>query len=130
MKLLIYLIFITLMGFSSNNLSAETKTILWFDYDYNNQTSNKMENAVENNVENEQNNYQIYPNPNNGHFTLYFGDEMEKNIQIFNTQGLKVFETITDKTEIQINQVFSSGIYFVKVSSTHSTNQFKLIIHD
>jgi len=93
MKLLIYLIFITLMGFSSNNLSAGD-------------------------------------NPNNGHFTLHFGDEMEKNIEVFNIQGLKVFETITDKTEIQINQAFSSGIYFVKVSSTHSTNQFKLIIHD
>ena len=59
----------------------------------------------------------IYPNPNNGKFTLMLGNETEKGIvEIYNAFGQRIYQSaITNqKTEIELNSSKTGGIYFVK----------------
>ena len=64
-----------------------------------------------------QNHMVIYPNPNNGKFTLTLGNETEKGIvEIYNALGQRIYQSaITNqKSEIEFNSSKTSGIYFVK----------------
>jgi hypothetical protein len=59
----------------------------------------------------------IYPNPNNGKFTLMLGNETEKGIvEIYNAFGQRIYQSaITNQiTEIELNSSKTGGIYFVK----------------
>lgn len=64
-----------------------------------------------------QNHIVIYPNPNNGKFTLMLGNETEKGIiEIYNALGQRIYlSAITNqKSEIEFSSSKTSGIYFVK----------------
>ncbi|MEY4904872.1 MAG: hypothetical protein RLZZ292_2687 [Bacteroidota bacterium] len=58
----------------------------------------------------------LFPNPNNGTFTILFEDETFHNVSIFNQFGKKVFQKNVFETKhlLEINDL-SNGIYFVKV---------------
>ncbi len=62
------------------------------------------------------NNFEIYPNPNNGIFTIDSKDVIQK-IEVTNIAGQTLFsETTSEKThQLHLNH-FSQGIYFIKVS--------------
>ncbi|MGZ4080901.1 MAG: T9SS type A sorting domain-containing protein, partial [Bacteroidia bacterium] len=62
-----------------------------------------------------QNNSQIsvYPNPNNGNFSVRMNDPEHASIEIFNTLGAKVYERSTISNLENIN--LEAGIYSVRV---------------
>ena len=65
-----------------------------------------------------ENYFSIYPNPNNGRFTLEnkVGIKSDMEIKIYNPLGEILFSTmfINTKTEIDLTE-FSNGIYFIEV---------------
>jgi Secretion system C-terminal sorting domain len=62
-------------------------------------------------------NYQIYPNPSNGLFTLNTGSDGVKSIIIYDLLGVVIYqklESSAQKLDIDITS-YSKGIYFIKV---------------
>jgi hypothetical protein len=75
----------------------------------------------------------IYPNPNNGSFTLSSSYDFKGNIYVLNMLGQTVFneEVVTEralKKSIQLNGL-PAGIYFLKVqdSKGETTHRFNII---
>jgi hypothetical protein len=76
-----------------------------------------------------------YPNPSNGKITLLLDNKLSENIeiQILNING-QVFETSNIQANFGVNELelnlshYSNGLYFVKVSSSNSSNTIKLFI--
>ncbi|WP_339835020.1 T9SS type A sorting domain-containing protein [uncultured Flavobacterium sp.] len=70
----------------------------------------------------------IYPNPvSNGklYITSKFG--LEKEIQIFDVLGKKVFDTTTNVKEINISNL-NAGVYIIKIKEKDASATRKLII--
>jgi len=74
-----------------------------------------------------ENRFEVYPNPNNGIFTIS-GEDIQK-IEIINVAGqLLRQESINSKThQLQIND-FTQGIYFIKVNYTNGLSVNKKVI--
>ena len=75
----------------------------------------------------------IYPNPNNGTFILnYNGTDPLTKALIIDINGRIVQEInmidLQNQKEIRLNN-YSSGIYFMKISTTYNTVNQKVIIH-
>ena len=80
------------------------------------------------------NNFSLYPNPNNGDFTLAFNSNSGKdiNVNVFDISGRIVFKNIYDykpnfNETITLENV-SSGMYLIKVKDGNKTITKKLII--
>jgi hypothetical protein len=74
----------------------------------------------------------LYPNPNDGHFSIKFPDQIqeEKVIEVFNVSGQKVFSTscFRDETEIQFDlSSVSRGLYILRITDSKSTRFKKFI---
>jgi hypothetical protein len=76
----------------------------------------------------------LYPNPNNGIFTIKFlGEAQEKvNVSVFNIVGQVVYESNIsqpegNKVNLDIGEL-KKGIYFVKVSDKINSQTVKIII--
>src|SRR5690554_2269919 len=76
----------------------------------------------------------IYPNPNNGNFTVEFGSNISEkvNISVFDIKGRKIFEQTYSSAEkssqnINLNHVLS-GVYFVKINNGATSEVQKIII--
>jgi hypothetical protein len=62
----------------------------------------------------------LYPNPNKGSFTIQ-GMEEPTTVTITDVFGKTLTQQQTTVTELQVNQSFASGMYFVSVqNSTHA----------
>ncbi len=74
------------------------------------------------------NSFEIYPNPNNGVFTINSKDVIQK-IEVTNISGqLLAQETIDSKThQLQLYN-FAQGIYFIKVSYSNGLSIIKKLI--
>ena len=62
--------------------------------------------------------FNLYPNPNNGKFTLQSlsSKEVRATVQVTDKLGKTIVEqAFTNKAEISINDANSKGIYFIKV---------------
>jgi hypothetical protein len=73
----------------------------------------------------------IFPNPAKDGFTLGLNNIGKAEVKIFNVLGSVVYKTSVNKTSIEINKdnVFTSGIYLVKViEENNKVHQLKLII--
>jgi hypothetical protein len=70
----------------------------------------------------------IYPNPNNGSFTLKFERKGEKKIEIFDVNGKLVYSNITFADNLQVKITEAKGNYFVKVIDGKETRTLKLVI--
>ncbi|MCC6181416.1 MAG: T9SS type A sorting domain-containing protein, partial [Bacteroidia bacterium] len=73
----------------------------------------------------------MYPNPNNGIFTVSSIQLEERmKIEITNTMGQVVSnERFTNVTQVNVNlSSFAKGIYYVKVNTKDGTQLFKLLI--
>ena len=77
----------------------------------------------ENNLEN----FQVYPNPNNGN-TLYFNTTKEIQVNVYSILGKLIKnETVTiEKKNIDISTL-SNGIYLLKITSENKSITKKLI---
>jgi hypothetical protein len=72
----------------------------------------------------------LYPNPNNGNFSIDFGNDTQaKTIEITNSIGV-VMQSIKGNIEqlVKINANYSSGIYFVKITTGDKIEIKKIII--
>jgi len=95
----------------------------------NSENENSNINITENNS-NQELNFKIYPNPNNGIFTIQFENSTNNLIEIYTITGQKVFEQQFNNvsvTEIQLN-TDSKGIYLVKSTSNGVTKTYKMVI--
>jgi len=75
------------------------------------------------------NHYNLYPNPNNGVFTIT-GLTPQSKVEVFSIDGKlkKVFNTI-QSSELQIsNTGLSKGMYFAKISETNITKSIKFCV--
>jgi len=78
----------------------------------------------------------LYPNPNDGTFTLVYGSDQDENIVIlvYNQLGQKVDEferkTINRsiRTTIKLNNSLPNGIYYIKVVSNNHNYSTKIIV--
>ncbi|HBK82471.1 MAG TPA: T9SS C-terminal target domain-containing protein [Flavobacterium sp.] len=70
----------------------------------------------------------IYPNPvNNGKLFVNSKLSLEKEIQIFDVLGKKVFEIITNNKEINISNVMP-GVYIIRIREKEASATRKLIV--
>lgn len=80
------------------------------------------------------NNVSLYPNPNNGIFTLQFKVKPEHpvNFNVINILGQKVYEMSnyraeTNELNIDLNNL-TKGIYFITISENNKTGTIKFIV--
>ncbi|MBC7864882.1 MAG: T9SS type A sorting domain-containing protein [Bacteroidia bacterium] len=81
------------------------------------------------NEEMQQNSIRVYPNPNNGSFTLAVNSEEEKNIFVYDVMGKLVFQKMKVMDRIQAIDISNQpkGIYLVKVQSGNTMMTEKII---
>ena len=70
----------------------------------------------------------IYPNPNNGEFTIELNNNLNKTFEISDVTGRIVYKgsSADDKTNVNINTL-AKGIYYIKVISGDKFEVFKII---
>ena len=78
------------------------------------------------------NHVSIYPNPNNGEFSINFENYSGKvNIEIVDVTGKSVYsskENVKPNVSLDVDLgSVTSGLYFVKVSGDHDTNTIRVI---
>ena len=63
-------------------------------------------------------NVNIFPNPNNGDFTLFFNENIDAKITIYNTLGKMVCSNnLINNNKIKLNLNLSQGIYYLNVNT-------------
>jgi len=82
--------------------------------------------------DNDQLNFNIYPNPNNGKFTIQMNDELidNANFELFDAMGNLVYSKVltnTNKHDISLKNV-AYGIYTVRITSSNNSTTQKLVI--
>ncbi len=79
--------------------------------------------------ENDSENFEIYPNPNNGNFSISFGELNVQECIIIDMSG-RVIEnkTINGESSINFNTNLSAGTYFVKVVAEDKVTIEKIVI--
>ncbi|MFT7626789.1 MAG: hypothetical protein ACI9OS_000429 [Ulvibacter sp.] len=72
----------------------------------------------------------LSPNPNTGKFTLSFSEEISvTSIKVINASGRTIYsEKNTQRGTFEIDQNFTAGVYFVKVTSIASQETLKMIV--
>ncbi len=72
--------------------------------------------------------FSIYPNPNNGRFTLVSGSDDAFNIMVVNMQGQQILTSeISGTTTINLSDQ-PKGVYFIRLSNVISTSIQKIVI--
>lgn len=72
--------------------------------------------------------FNAYPNPTSGVFTLAFTNGLEKTITVSDVSGKVVYSIVSDKAQIEINlSELSNGIYTVKVQGNQTVNVLKVV---
>ncbi|MDR6760635.1 hypothetical protein J2Y38_000833 [Flavobacterium sp. 2755] len=72
----------------------------------------------------------LYPNPNSGIFTVYFGRENDKlvNCDIYDSTGHLLYHSITEKSSIEINlSNLPGGNYIIKLKGNNFDEAIKFI---
>lgn len=74
----------------------------------------------------------IYPNPNNGSFTLsYSGQEQLKQLSVFDVTGKKVntiiLNNFNQRKDINLNTL-AKGLYFITIESETTNTTKKMVI--
>ncbi|MCF8365993.1 MAG: T9SS type A sorting domain-containing protein, partial [Bacteroidales bacterium] len=72
--------------------------------------------------------FSIYPNPNNGRFTLVTGGDDMYNFVVVNMQGQQILTSETSgSTTIDLSDQ-PKGVYFIRLSNTTSTSIEKIVV--
>lgn len=79
-------------------------------------------------------NISLYPNPNDGNFYIDIKDDsLIKNIEIFNSIGMKVFNaeipTNLSKIEINLNFAFEPGLYYIRLNYMDGYKSLPIILN-
>jgi len=88
---------------------------------------------LENNINNDktENNFCVYPNPNNGSFNIDFLNLFgEKQIEIYTINGefLSRFSTSNDLFKIDLYPLFPKGIYLLKIKTDSEIFHSKVVV--
>ena len=71
----------------------------------------------------------LYPNPvTNGRVYIATKNDSEKEIQIFDVLGKKVFQTLLSSRELNISTL-TPGVYIIKIKEEEASTSRKLIVH-
>ena len=70
----------------------------------------------------------LYPNPNDGQFTIQFGDQRERTLQVFDIRGQLVENVIisAQRTDLDLSHL-DKGLYIISIDG--GLQQERLIIH-
>lgn len=80
-------------------------------------------------LNNDENNYNIYPNPNAGAFSINFNNiEGEKQIAIYNIQGKLVGSCNTSENVFEVKELLAKGMYFIKVETNIGFFNSKFVV--
>ena len=72
---------------------------------------------------------QIYPNPNDGNFSIYLPAQKEiENLKVFDLLGNLIFEDFTGEHKINLTNL-PKGVYALKVKSGNEMYHKKIIIN-
>lgn len=72
----------------------------------------------------------VYPNPNNGVFTVVKANGISKSIEVVDVTGRVVLSSNTSANTADINiSALANGVYYVKVSSDNTTEVVKVVKH-
>jgi hypothetical protein len=71
---------------------------------------------------------EIFPNPSKGNFSIYTGLSVSYKVDIFNLQGVKVFEQEYFKDGEIDTKCLQKGVFFVRISSGNNSVSKKIII--
>ncbi|MEN9980958.1 MAG: hypothetical protein RIR67_1206 [Bacteroidota bacterium] len=70
----------------------------------------------------------LYPNPvSNGKVYITTKNDLDKEIQIFDVLGKKVFQTVLSSRELNISTL-SPGVYIIKIKEEEASTTRKLIV--
>lgn len=70
----------------------------------------------------------VFPNPNNGLFTIELNSSEDKTIEVSDVSGKKVLRLFTAEKMIQVDlNKFSSGVYFIRISSEKNSETIKIL---
>ena len=112
-------------SFGNTNRDINASELIWRFFKANRLPTTPTNDLVDSDLQ-----YNIYPNPSNGNFTIETNTAQNADLQVFDIVGKLVFESkINDnKTTIQLpNQ--AKGIYFYKIKNEKSqTTSGKLIV--
>lgn len=80
------------------------------------------------NINGASNKVSVYPNPNNGVFTVELNNNADKTIEVIDVTGRVVLtaQTANATTEVNINSL-SNGVYYIKVKSENTTEVLKVV---
>jgi len=70
----------------------------------------------------------IYPNPNNGEFTIELVNGQNKTVEVMDVTGRKLLSqnSSSDQFNVNINN-FANGVYYVKVSTNDAVEVLKIV---
>lgn len=74
---------------------------------------------------------QLYPNPNNGNFTLKFSnEEIQRTVYIYNNLGVLLIKRVLNTNEERLNLDLKNGVYFIRSIGSSKVNAVRLVIHN
>ena len=75
----------------------------------------------------------LFPNPNDGQFTLRVPKNMNGNLSLYNTHGQRILDTpfsaLAERVEFTVDGL-SKGIYFLKVYNDSEAITKKIMVYD
>ncbi len=96
---------------------------------YSQSTSNIEDDLITHQANNNVSKIKVYPNPNNGLFTLELPNDKETTILAYDIMGKLVYKTIcqTKKQQIDI-QNLDKGVYVFEVKNANEISNFRIVI--
>lgn len=80
------------------------------------------------NISGASNRVSVYPNPNNGAFTVELNNNLNKTIEVIDVTGRIVLATQTTNATTEVNiSALSNGVYYIKVKSENTTDVLKVV---
>jgi hypothetical protein len=74
------------------------------------------------------NNVSVYPNPNNGEFTIELKNDLAKTIELMDVTGKVVLSATTNDDVIRLNiNHLSNGMYHIKIKSNNAVDVLKVV---
>ncbi|MBL0339871.1 MAG: SBBP repeat-containing protein [Bacteroidetes bacterium] len=75
-------------------------------------------------------NFELYPNPSHGTFTINFGDQwLLKTIRICNVIGQEVYVYTTEENNVYLNLEQAPGIYFLTIETpNYEDSVYKIVV--
>jgi hypothetical protein len=71
----------------------------------------------------------LFPNPNQGHFTMQLPKEcMGKTYQITDMTGKAIFGGIVSGTETNVSYDLNPGLYFIQIEGQKQSQYMKLVV--